>query len=354
MSSSSRSSSAEVPRAVLEAYGFEPAELESEDGGLINLTFRVGAAGSEPRAVLQRLHPVFAGEVNRDIEALTRQLALAGLETPRIIPTRSGELWVESGGAWRALTYVPGHTLHAIESPEQADAAGELVGRFHRALAPLSDYRFHFARNGVHDTAAHLARLAAARRGEERFDEAAEARELAAEILDEATRRPHWPALPEHIAHGDLKISNVRFASLSPARARCLIDLDTLGRLPLPYELGDAMRSWCNARREDGEARFLVEIFAAAMRGYRRGSRGLCAAAELEAIPAGTQTVCIELAARFCVDVFADEYFAWDAATYPSRRAHNLVRARGQLALSRAVGRVRAELVEMIRREGVS
>jgi hypothetical protein len=51
----------------------------------------------------------------------------------------------------------------------------------------------------------------------------------------------------------------------------------------------------------------------------------------------GLETVCIELAARFAVDVFRDEYFGWDPARFPSRRAHNLVRARGQLALGLAV-----------------
>jgi hypothetical protein len=47
----------------------------------------------------------------------------------------------------------------------------------------------------------------------------------------------------------------------------------------------------------------------------------------------GLETVCIELAARFAVDAFDDRYFGWDPARFPSRRLHNLVRARGQLAL---------------------
>ena len=51
----------------------------------------------------------------------------------------------------------------------------------------------------------------------------------------------------------------------------------------------------------------------------------------------GLETVCIELAARFAVDVFDDSYFGWDATRFPSRRAHNLIRARGQLALGLAV-----------------
>lgn len=350
MSSSSRSSSevagdVAVPDSVLAAYQIEPGELAPERGGLINVTFRVAARDREPRAVLQRLHPIFSGEVNCDIDALTAHLAGAGLETPRPLRTRDGALWVEAGDAvWRALSWIPGHTIHALESAQQAEVAGELVGRFHRALAPLSEYRFRFTRFAVHDTDAHLARLEEARRGDADFDLADEARALADEILAAAADRPRWQTLPARITHGDLKISNVRFAALDPAEARCLIDLDTLGRLTLPYELGDAMRSWCNTATEDEAPRFDTDVFAAAMRGYRRGAGDGCAPEELEAVPAGTQTVCLELAARFCVDAFVDEYFAWDPARYDSRRAHNLTRARSQLALARAVAERRREL----------
>jgi hypothetical protein len=48
-------------------------------------------------------------------------------------------------------------------------------------------------------------------------------------------------------------------------------------------------------------------------------------------------TVCVELAARFCVDAVEDRYFGWDSERFSSRREHNLVRARGQLALARSV-----------------
>jgi DNA polymerase elongation subunit (family B) len=47
--------------------------------------------------------------------------------------------------------------------------------------------------------------------------------------------------------------------------------------------------------------------------------------------------------------VFRDEYFGWDAARFPSRRAHNLVRARGQLALGLAVRAARAEALAIVR-----
>jgi Ser/Thr protein kinase RdoA (MazF antagonist) len=229
---------------------------------------------------------------------------------------------------WRALTYVAGDTVHAVPSPAWAEAGGALVGRFHRAVADL-DYDYRFTRAGVHDTAAHLAKL----RDRVAAGGDAEAIALGREILDAAGALPAMPETRTRHVHGDLKISNLIFQR-EPLAGVCLVDLDTFARGTLAFELGDAMRSWCNPRGEDaGSVAFEIEIFAAALGGFRAEAGELVTAAELASVVVGLETVCIELAARFAVDVFDDRYFGWDAARFPTRRAHNLVRARGQLAL---------------------
>jgi Ser/Thr protein kinase RdoA (MazF antagonist) len=323
-----------LPPEIAAAWGFAPEEVAPLAGGLINATF-VATRGGERVAVLQRLHHVFAAEVNLDLEAVTAHVAARGLETPRLVRTPSGAPWVEHDGrTWRALTWVEGASTHAVPDLAHAEAAGGLVARFHRAVDDLA-YDYRFVRAGVHDTAAHLARLDAGARAPGDFDGAAEARELAAEVQDAARALAPLPALPRRHAHGDLKISNVLFRG---GDAVALVDLDTLGRQTLAFELGDAMRSWCNPHPEDaGRARFDLDVFAAAMRGYRDGARGLLTVEEWPSIVVGLETVCVELAARFCADVFEDRYFGWDPARFPSRREHNLIRARGQLALARDV-----------------
>jgi len=346
------------------AWGWDPAAadvaLEVVSGGLINATYAV-RVGGRPVAVLQRLHPVFGGAVNLDLEAVTTHLAAKGLITPRLVRTRAGEPWIERAGrAWRALTWLDGATVHRVPDPAWAEAGGELVGRFHVAVADL-EHSYAFARAGVHDTAAHLERL----RSLVEADGAPEHVELGREVLGAARALPglplpgsplpgsplpgllpglSLPGLPLRHCHGDLKISNLLFDAGPPPRGICLVDLDTLGRSTLAFELGDAMRSWCNPRGEDaGEIVFDLAIFEAAMRGFRRVTGALVSPDELDSIVAGLETVCIELAARFAADVFRDEYFGWDATRFPSRRAHNLVRARGQLALGLAVRAARAE-----------
>ena len=233
------------PADVLAAWGWDHADVAPIAGGLINATYavRVDAA---PIAILQRLHPIFDAKVNLDLDAVTAHLAAHGLVTPRLVRARDGRAWIEHDArVWRALSWVDGASVHRVPDPSWAEAAGALVGRFHRAVADLY-HDYAFARAGVHDTAAHLARLA--QHATDRSD--AGATDLANEILATAALLPAMPVTPRRHCHGDLKISNVMFVA-DPLRALSLVDLDTLGLGTMAFELGDAMRSWCNPRGED-------------------------------------------------------------------------------------------------------
>jgi Ser/Thr protein kinase RdoA (MazF antagonist) len=328
--------------AIAAAWGWRADQLEPISGGLINTTYRVG----DHEAVLQRLHPVFRGEVNLDIDAVTSHVAARGMTTPRLIRTRDGRAWVDDadGRAWRALTFVAGETVHAVPSLGHAESAGALVGRFHRAVADLT-HDYAFARVGVHDTPAHLAKLrdrATRLAGDAAH---AEALDLAGDVLAAASALPELPPTPRRHCHGDLKISNLLFDG---SRATCLLDLDTLGVSTIAFELGDAMRSWCNPRGEDAAAvGFDLTIFAAAVRGAVAGAGELLSRDERASIVLGLETVCVELAARFAVDAFDDAYFGWDPSRFASRRAHNQVRARGQLTLGLAVRAARREALDI-------
>jgi Ser/Thr protein kinase RdoA (MazF antagonist) len=330
--------------AIAAAWGWQASAVSPHAGGLINKTFVVRDDAGALIAALQQLHPIFRAEVNLDIEAVTEHLAARGLATPRILRTQDGRAWVEHDGAvWRALSWIAGESVHAVPSPAWAEAGGVLVGKFHRAVADFT-YDYKFTRAGVHDTAAHLARL------RERVAAAAddEASELGREILDAAATLPALPATAKRHVHGDLKISNVIFRD-PPLRGVCLVDLDTVAKGTIAFELGDAMRSWCNPSGEDaGSVRFDLEIFRAAIAGFRSEADAIVSSDERRSIVLGLEVVAIELAARFAVDAFDDRYFGWDPARFPSRRVHNLVRARGQLALGLAVRAARQDALACV------
>lgn len=348
-----------IPPEVRAAYGLAADDASDEIvhlSSLINRTYLVrGDLGQgRQQLVVQRLHHVFAANVHVDIEAVTRHLELRGLETPRILRNKQGELFTleertpEAPGVWRAISYIEGVTVHRSSDPVQLGSAAELLGRFHGALFDLEHEFVHV--RPLHDTAQHLRKLRAAL-DSERGQQDAEARELGSAILEQARGiRVDFSEFPRRVLHGDPKLSNLLFQPLDPLRARCMIDLDTLGRGFLAYELGDALRSWINRAGEDQlEADLDLAALRAILTGYARACPRELPSAEIGSGIDGLETVSLELASRFAADAILDSYFGWDATRFPSRRAHNLVRARGQFSLARCVRERGPELREAAR-----
>jgi Ser/Thr protein kinase RdoA (MazF antagonist) len=335
--------------SVLSAYGFTPAcSCVPVAGGLINQTYRVEESGR--RVALQRLNPIFQPTVNLDIDAITTHLSVRGMETPRVVRTHLDGLWTtdEQGGVWRALTWLDGHTVHSVDRPATAHAAGLLVARFHRAVSDL-EHTFQFSRPGAHDTPLHLSRLRAALSANQQHVNYPAIARVGEAILAHAEELTRLPTEPVRLIHGDLKISNVLFDG-EASEARALLDLDTMAYLTIPIELGDALRSWCNPAGEDSSvATFRCEVFEAAVRGYARGAGSLLTIDERDALPLGAETISLELASRFCADALLESYFGWDPNKFASRSLHNLARAESQLAVAQSIRSQRAELSAVVR-----
>jgi Ser/Thr protein kinase RdoA (MazF antagonist) len=335
-------------RPILSAFGLpEETRLTPITVGLINQTFLVEY--DDTRRILQRVNPIFGPEVHEDIEAVTAHLEARGLLTPRLLRTTSGGLFHASPeGVYRLMSYLPGMVLASIPAAPVAEAAGALVARFHRATSDLQ-HEFRFARLGVHDTTKHMATLSQAldeHRAHPNYEAVAW---LGEQILEMARRLEPLPEVPVRITHGDLKISNLLFSE-ELHEGRALLDLDTLGKLSIPVELGDALRSWCNPAGEDyGAARFDRDIFAAALRGYAAGSAGFLTPDEIDALVLGAQTISLELSARFCADALRECYFGWNPQKFSSRSEHNRVRALSQWSVSRSVAKQRARLERLTR-----
>jgi len=321
---------------VLAAYGLAGARVEPLGNGLINETWLVESPAAE-RYVLQRVNDMFPAAVNADIDALTRHLAASGVQTCRLVPAQDSALCVPfDGQIWRLLTYIDGVSHDSLPTVGHARSAGALLARFHRSVDTLT-HAFATERPGIHDTSRHLEflRETLARRAD--HPEYAKIAALGNEILGAADSLPVLPPTPDRIVHGDPKINNILFARDSD-EALCLIDLDTITRMPLPLELGDAMRSWCNPASEDDQyGEFSTALFESAIGGYADVARGWITGAESSAIVAATHSILIELGARFCADALNESYFGWNPARFASRSEHNQVRAAGQLTVARSL-----------------
>jgi len=330
--------------------------------GLIHRTFLVrdlvhdcaakDEGGAVRETILQRVNPIFRPKIHDNIQAVTEHLAKKGLETLRLLPTREGRpyLALANGEIWRLMTRIPGKTYDRIQSPQQAHAAGRLLARFHSALEDL-DYVFAPTGLQLHDLSIRLAALRRAledHRGHALF---AEVEALAAKILHTAESFAVLENLPLRVTHGDLKLNNLLFrqASGEEFEAIALIDLDTLGRTPLYFDLGDAWRSWCNPNGEDAAgAGFDLTVFEASLRGYLDNLAFPLESSERHSLVFGVEELTLELAARFATDALQESYFGWDATRYARAGEHNLARARNQFSLCEQVIATRTERLALL------
>ena len=326
---------AEAERALAD-YALAAPALRPVEVGLINVTFEVTTQDGL-RYALQRVNPIFGPEVHEDIEAVTQHLAARGLVTPRLVRAADGALFTRVGDAvWRVMTWIDGVNLSRADHPDRARAAGLMLGRFHAAVQDLL-HTFRSARLGVHDTPAHLAGLVRALDAHPDHPLYEAVAPLGQDILGTMERLEALPAAAARVVHGDPKLNNLVFDP-DTGEAICLIDLDTLARMPVALELGDALRSWCNPGGEDAlPGRFELPLFEAAVEGYARGADGLLTGPERGALVTATATIMLELSARFARDALEERYFGWDPARFASRGAHNLLRAQVQRSLAHAL-----------------
>lgn len=323
----------EAARHALTHYALDDATVEPFGTGLINETYLVTAPDGD-RFILQGMNAVFDPAINIDIDVVTRHVEAQGAVTQRLVPVAEGaKFWVSCEGRnWRLSTFVPGVCYDRLQTAEQARHAGALLGSFHRYMSTL-DITLHGERTVVHDTPRHLAGLRSALEDHKDHCYYDQIAPLAEQVLEAAARLPVLPDLPDRLMHGDPKISNLVFDEQTGAGI-CMIDLDTLAHMPLPLEMGDAIRSWCNPKGEDEtQAQFRIDLFTGAVEGYAEQAGALLEPVEWQSFVPAARTIMVELAARFTRDALREVYFGWNADKFPDRSTHNRIRAQGQLNL---------------------
>jgi Ser/Thr protein kinase RdoA (MazF antagonist) len=337
-----------IPSSILDAYGLDPTAVERSTDGLINQTWFVKKRMGS-RFVLQRLHRAIGPQVNMKIHRVTQHLASLDLCTPMLVMDNAGQDCVVCDGfVWRLLSYVAGKSFSNVPDLRYAREAGSVLASFHCALLDYPDVR-EFERSQIHNLTSHLENLDQALKDHASHDRFAEIQMLAQEIMRNAESLPRVRESAPCIVHGDPKISNILFDP--SGRGLCMVDLDTVGLMPIVWELGDAFRSWCNPHDEDAPVSvFSLDVFKAALEGYASGRTVPIELLDAAAIVGATRTIYTELAARFCADALSESYFAWDPTRFDTRTDHNLARARNQLNASSDLAKKRAQAEEIVQR----
>ena len=340
---------ADVIDRALAAFGFAGATVVPIGTGNIHQTFAVDV--DDTGYVLQRVNPIFSLGIHANIAAVTEHLRARGVPALTLLRTEAGSALADLGeaGHWRLMTRLPGVSHDVCASTAHARAAGSLVAGFHCALADL-EHRFEPLGIVWHAFDTYLDQLEGAlvlHRGAPLHGEVAA---LAQRVRVLVREWPRVDTLPERVVHTDLKFNNLLFdETADPPRATSLIDLDTVCRLPLYIELGDAWRSWCNRRGEDSaEAELDLDFLRAAVRGYLGSLTLAFEPGERASLALALERMSAELAIRFATDVLEDAYFGWDAERFESRAEHNHVRALGQISLAEQARDSRAEQAEIL------
>lgn len=330
----------QIPNGILASYNIGKVwSTKVVTGGLVHDTYHIQTSKGE--FIVQKLHPVLASKaIGLDFLAVTKYLKAEGFLAPELVLTKRGEVLVKKKGeTWRMQTKLPGKTIHVLKNRAMARECGEIYAKFHRVMNGFP-HRFKSTKI-LHETEKvfqwfQKTVLPLPKSGSPPFPRGANGglpTGVAEEVEFIRRELPKYflpSTLPMRVIHGDPKISNILFDQ--KGRAKAIIDLDTCNHRPLLVELGDAFRSWCGGAEDDPNNTFSLPIFRAAWSGYRKGAGDMMTRRELQYVPKAIGTIILELASRFLTDYFTDNYFGWDSSRYSSRRAHNLARARGQIA----------------------
>lgn len=262
-------------------------------------------------------------------------------ETLTPIPVKDGSYLYRDGegSCWRMYLYIADAVcLEQAGSARLFYESGAAFGHFQYLLRDFPAAGLHEILPGFHDTPSRYLSLEEAVRtgNRERIKESE--RELAW-LLSRREQAGILAAgladgsLPLRVTHNDTKLNNIMMDAKT-GKGICIIDLDTVMPGSALYDYGDSIRFGASTAAEDeielGRISCSLELFEAYTRGFLKGCRGILTEREKELFVRAAWTITLEQGVRFLTDyLLNDPYYK---TGYP---AHNLDRARAQLALVR-------------------
>jgi Ser/Thr protein kinase RdoA (MazF antagonist) len=325
-------SNEEAKGLLLGMYGLDCEGVEPLPSGRVNRSFLVSPKGGGERLVLQFLSPVFlkSHALGANWDRVSRRLAERGIACPRIVPTLTGSLLADPGGAERLLrlsTFLPG-SPPGERDPNAARECGRALGRAHSALNVPMPIALEPLPRGIEYTNRRLPR----REDFLGFRTLYRLHPLLPGIeglLDRgaalAAQLPGSPAFQGVFSHSDLAVHGdpKRDNFLGGPFGYSLIDWDTASYGDPLTDLAELCRSLA-VRREP--PLFDKDLAREAIEGFRETGLRF-PAAHYRLLAAAIRAIALNLGRRYLADALLENYFVWDKGRYPSRLAQDTERA---------------------------
>lgn len=332
-------------RLLVDGFGLPPCgEFKRCSGGLINDTY-----DGDGVWIVQRVNPIFGIGVNEDIAALVPVLQKRGIPVAQLCRSKSGSLALNGAdyglaeGNYRVMPKLDGVAYDCVDDIGQIRALARMLAAFHEALEGVS-YQFVHTRPAVHDFYRHKRALdeALATKREHRYRSTIEKlREEMQKCENSIPIDAIGNVKQRRIIHGDPKVSNFllnKDANVEFYAITGVIDLDTMARSSISYDVGDAIRSWCNPRKEDECPEFNSEYARETLGEYEEAMRFLVRE-ERETLASSPAYIALELSMRFARDALCEDYFGFSPeighAEHSSRRARAMLELCSQMLSAR-------------------
>lgn len=282
--------------------------------------------------------------VTEHLAGKTAGMPDAGRRTLRVIPARDGKPYaVDSEGMyWRTYSFIDGVVAYGRVPDEGiAYSLGKGIGTFQSLLSDFDGSSLHAVIPHFHDMGMRYRQLRAALASDPMNRKEGIKEELDFLLANERRGCVIWDSweeglLPTRVTHNDTKISNVLFSETT-GEALAVIDLDTIMPGTVLFDTGDMIRTACSTADEDEKDAFLMDFSIPCCKALTEGymeAASFLGKEERGMIKESGRTITQIMAVRFLTDYLnGDVYYRTDYST------HNLVRARTQIALMKAMDR---------------
>ncbi len=314
-------------------------DVEVISHGFINGTFKVVC--EKTNFILQKINvnvfPNVEGLMN-NIQLVTQHVFAKTGKGMYVVLTKTGDLYYqEDDSYYRMYNYVENSVAYnSVDRPETFYQAGVGFGKFQNDLADFDANLLFDVIANFHNTPRRLENLREAI-AQDAVGRVANAKEEIA-YLEANTQYAAMICekldngqLPIRVTHNDTKLNNILFDA-DTNEPICAIDLDTVMKGSVLFDVGDAIRYGANPAGElgtDAEKPLLdLELYEAFIRGFLKETKSVLSPLEIEMLPESVIVMTYELALRFLEDYIRGDVYFGEAF-----KNINLQRAKVQIEL---------------------